>query len=102
VELHDFLQISLDSLLGHCQLVPQRNDRALFLGESLIFLDAIDPNETFTQDSFANSALSDLSKHTQNLCRREQTVTLSAPMSIALLQWTESHSQKESQTHNIS
>jgi hypothetical protein len=55
-------------------------DYALFWGEESICVDALDPNETFTQDHFRRFEPSDLKKHTRNLRRRRHPIELAGHM----------------------
>jgi hypothetical protein len=51
-------------------------DYGLRRGEELIWIDALDSNESFTQDCFISVALSDLKKYAQNLRQREHPIEL--------------------------
>jgi hypothetical protein len=50
------------------------------LGEELIRVGALDPNEAFSQDHFISSVSSDPKKHAQNLPRRKHPIELAVHM----------------------
>jgi hypothetical protein len=58
------------------QLAPQNDDFELSWDERLIWLDTLDPNETFTLDHFVSFGLPHLKERPQNLRRRKQPTKL--------------------------
>jgi hypothetical protein len=53
---------------------------AFFRSEGLIIFDALDSNETFSQDRFISFVLRDLKKHAQKVRRRKRPIKLAVHM----------------------